>query len=59
LCTDGLWNYFPAAKAIAALVHEAGGARPAELARMLVNRALAMGGQDNVTVAVLEHADSQ
>jgi serine/threonine protein phosphatase PrpC len=59
LCTDGLWNYFPAAQTIATLVHDAKGARPAELARMLVNHALAMGGQDNVTVAVLEHPDSQ
>ena len=58
LCTDGLWNYFPSAEAIAALVAEA--PLPGELAhadalaRFLVCRALAEGGGDNVSVVVLE-----
>lgn len=55
LCTDGLWNYFPAAPAIAGLVHAAGkNADPATIARFLVCHALAQGGGDNVSVAVLD-----
>ncbi len=55
LCTDGLWNYFPTAAAIAGLVHGAGeDADPARIARFLVCHALAQGGGDNVSVAVLE-----
>jgi serine/threonine protein phosphatase PrpC len=54
LCTDGLWNYFPAASAIAALVLGAGkDATPTTIARFLVSNALAQGGGDNVSVAVL------
>jgi serine/threonine protein phosphatase PrpC len=57
LCTDGFWNYFSEASAVAALVHELGPrARPAAIARHLVNHALACGGHDNVTVAVYEHS---
>jgi serine/threonine protein phosphatase PrpC len=57
LCTDGLWNYFPHAADVAALVAACGaGASPHAIARRLVNRALARGGQDNVTVAVFDHA---
>jgi serine/threonine protein phosphatase PrpC len=54
LCSDGLWNYYPAAEDIAGLCALAGHRPSAEvLARALVNGALARGGQDNVTVAVL------
>jgi serine/threonine protein phosphatase PrpC/ribosomal protein L40E len=54
LCTDGLWNYFPSAPAIASLVHAAGkGADPSVVARFLICQALAQGGGDNVSVAVL------
>jgi serine/threonine protein phosphatase PrpC len=53
LCTDGLWNYFPSAKAIADLARGAGeAADPEAVARFLVCRALAEGGGDNVSVAV-------
>jgi len=53
LCTDGLWNYFPAATSIAQIVRRAGPrADPAAIARHLVCSALAEGGGDNVTVAV-------
>lgn len=53
LCTDGLWNYFPGAGDVAALVRAAGpGATPAAIARLLVGHALVRGGQDNVAVAV-------
>jgi len=53
LCTDGLWNYFPSAKAITDLVRGAGAdADPDGVARFLVCRALAEGGGDNVSVAV-------
>jgi serine/threonine protein phosphatase PrpC len=54
LCSDGLWNYFPSAPAIASLVHAAGkGADPSTVARFLICQALAQGGGDNVSVAVL------
>jgi serine/threonine protein phosphatase PrpC len=53
LCTDGLWNYFPSAEAIAEVVRTAGqGADPSMVARVLVCRALAEGGGDNVSVAI-------
>jgi len=59
LCTDGLWNYFPSASAIATLVHGASAglgtrADPSTIARFLVGNALAQGGGDNVSVAVLD-----
>ncbi len=55
LCTDGLWNYFPAAPAIAGLVQGAGkDADAAAVARLLVCHALSQGGGDNVSVAVLD-----
>jgi serine/threonine protein phosphatase PrpC len=56
LCTDGFWNYFAEAIAVATLVRELGTAPSAEaVARHLVNHALARGGHDNVTVAVYAH----
>ena len=57
LCSDGLWNYFSQASAIAELVKSAGpDASPPAVARLLVSNALARGGQDNVTVAVHRHS---
>jgi serine/threonine protein phosphatase PrpC len=56
LCSDGLWNYFAPAESVAALVRACGDAPAATIARVLVNHALARGGQDNVTVAVHAHA---
>jgi serine/threonine protein phosphatase PrpC len=55
LCSDGLWNYMPDAADIAALLD----ALPAETApiaaaRALTDAALAAGGHDNITVAVLD-----
>jgi serine/threonine protein phosphatase PrpC len=56
LCTDGLWNYFPDARSISDLVHEAGPkAAPHVVARRLVNHALSRGGGDNVSVAIYVH----
>ena len=54
LCSDGLWNYADTPEELAALV----GAAPPEtdaraLCRRLVEFALAEGGRDNVTAAVL------
>ena len=54
LCTDGLWKYLPDAAALAAVALPAldlGGPRAA--ASALVAAALAAGGADNVTVAVV------
>jgi serine/threonine protein phosphatase PrpC len=53
LCTDGLWNYVEAPDRLAEAAGDLAGIRPAEVARRLVRVALAAGGQDNVTVAVL------
>jgi serine/threonine protein phosphatase PrpC len=56
LCTDGFWNYFSAPSDVAALVRSAGdGATAQGISRLLVNHALARGGQDNVTVLVYAH----
>jgi serine/threonine protein phosphatase PrpC len=56
LCTDGFWNYFPEASIVADLVRAGGtDASPGLIARRLVVRALAAGGQDNTTVLVHEH----
>jgi serine/threonine protein phosphatase PrpC len=53
LCTDGLWNYFPAPEALEALVRPQGTDASSEsVARLLVCRALAEGGGDNVSVAI-------
>lgn len=50
MCTDGLWNYLPEADDIAAFCLQQG----ADLAaRALVDHALAAGGYDNITVAVI------
>jgi serine/threonine protein phosphatase PrpC len=50
LCTDGLWNYLPAAEDIAAFCE---GADTATAAQALVDHALRCGGADNVTVALI------
>lgn len=55
LCSDGLWNYTPSADLVARLLE----ALPAEsspvaVARALTDTALARGGHDNITVAVVD-----
>ncbi len=56
LCSDGFWNYHPAAADVARLVRDVGPQpSPHELARRLVNQALLRGGQDNTTVLVHQH----
>ena len=54
LCSDGLWNYAPAATELAELL---GGldrtASPAAVAGRLTDAAMARGGRDDVTVAVI------
>lgn len=55
VCSDGLWRYLPAASDLVATV--AGiSPRPSALAacRSLANIALAAGGQDNITVAIID-----
>lgn len=55
LCTDGLWNYVATlaefGELIAALPT---GASPAAVARALADTAVARGGRDNITVAVVD-----
>jgi serine/threonine protein phosphatase PrpC len=54
VCSDGLWNYFEEPAALEELIAAAPpGATPLDLARHLVDAALAAGGSDNVTVAVV------
>ncbi len=56
LCTDGLWNYAPDAEDIArVMVAAPDEGNAAGVARLLVNYALARGGQDNVSVAIYVH----
>ena len=54
LCTDGLWNYMPTADAMADAVRQIDDSRPVTIARALVRAAIARGGHDNVTVAVID-----
>jgi serine/threonine protein phosphatase PrpC len=56
VCSDGLWNYAPKPADITAVIRAASEDTNAlEVARILVNYALARGGQDNVSVAVYAH----
>jgi serine/threonine protein phosphatase PrpC len=58
VCSDGLWNYVPEADALADLVRALEGTTPHEIADGLVQFAIAQGGADNVTVAVLAATSS-
>ena len=51
VCSDGLWNYFEDPDVLGDLVPE--GSTPLEVARHLTEAALAAGGRDNITVAVI------
>jgi serine/threonine protein phosphatase PrpC len=55
LCSDGLWNYAPSPNAMAEVLHEASanGEDALGTARRLVEFAIAKGGHDNITAAVL------
>ncbi|WP_405136757.1 protein phosphatase 2C domain-containing protein [Nocardia sp. NBC_01388] len=50
ICSDGLWNYLPESPALAAI---ATADAPMPAARALVEYALAAGGKDNITVALV------
>ena len=55
LCTDGLWNYMPTIPELTELLAELpDGAPPLDVARALTDVALAKGGDDNITVAVVD-----
>lgn len=55
LCTDGLWNYAPGAADLAELLDDLpAAASAAAVARSLTDIALARGGHDNITVAVVD-----
>ncbi|GAA0351821.1 serine/threonine-protein phosphatase [Actinoallomurus spadix] len=61
LCSDGLWNYYPEAADLAAVLPDAD---PLTAARHLVRLALDAGGRDNITVVVIplttqEHAQHE
>jgi len=54
VCSDGLWNYTPAAHELAALTESAPDrASSIDVAQRLTRAALAAGGHDNITVAVV------
>ena len=53
VCSDGLWNYAPAPEDLAALVGQVPEGDALALCRRLVDFALAEGGRDNITAAVL------
>lgn len=53
VCSDGLWNYAPAPADLAALIRQAPAGDALGLSRRLVEFALAQGGRDNITAAVL------
>jgi PPM family protein phosphatase len=55
LCTDGLWNYAATTAELDELVDALPtGSSPATVARALTSTALARGGADNITVAVVD-----
>jgi serine/threonine protein phosphatase PrpC len=55
LCTDGLWNYVVSPAELAELIDALpASASPAAVARALTDTAVARGGRDNITVAVVE-----
>lgn len=51
VCSDGLWNYYPEAEALAAALPSSAG--PLEAARTLTGLANDAGGRDNITVVVI------
>ncbi|MFI5648260.1 protein phosphatase 2C domain-containing protein [Kitasatospora sp. NPDC051705] len=53
ICTDGLWNYAEAATDLAYYVRPDARTEPLAAAQTLVKFAVAAGGHDNITVAVL------
>ena len=53
LCSDGLWNYQPAAAELAAMALPAGLADPLAAAGALVKFALDAGGADNITTVLM------
>ena len=56
-CSDGLWNYAPEPEDIARVMRVAPDENNAVgIARLLINYALARGGQDNVSVAIYAQA---
>jgi serine/threonine protein phosphatase PrpC len=54
VCSDGLWNYAPAADELASWVRAVDDRAAIDVARALVDRAIAAGGSDNITVAVVD-----
>ena len=55
LCTDGLWNYMPTIPELMELMATLpDDASPLSVARALTDVALAQGGDDNITVAVID-----
>jgi serine/threonine protein phosphatase PrpC len=55
LCTDGLWNYVPTIPELSQLLNTlSDDAPPIAVAGALVDSALARGGEDNITVAVID-----
>jgi PPM family protein phosphatase len=54
LCTDGLWNYAPDPAYLHHLIQQAPSADTLSIAQHLIRYANQQGGQDNITVGILE-----
>jgi serine/threonine protein phosphatase PrpC len=54
LCSDGLWNYLPSNEDVANLYRDVESETPLERAVRLVKFAIARGGKDNITTAILK-----
>ncbi len=60
LCTDGIWNYAESIEEFTAAVRDAQAAGPEALvqANHLIQFAIHEGGRDNISVAILQFADT-
>jgi serine/threonine protein phosphatase PrpC len=58
LCSDGLWNYADTENEMSDLMRESSqiGDTALEMARHLIDHAIAQGGRDNITVALMRRA---
>ena len=54
LCTDGLWNYAPDPSYLHHLIQQAPSSDTLAISRHLIHYANQQGGQDNITVGILE-----
>ena len=56
LCTDGLWNYAPDPAYLHHLIQQASNSDSLSIAQHLIRYANQQGGQDNITVGILDRS---